>query len=46
MCLHLYIEVTSDLQRMVTSQYLVPERRDMDKEALLLLVRPYGTRCH
>ena len=30
----------------VTLQYLVPERRGTDKEALLFLIPSYGTRCH
>jgi len=46
MCPHLYVEVTSDLQRMATLQYLVQERRDTDKEALLFLVQPCVTRYH
>ena len=44
-CPLLYVEVMSDLQCMAALQYLVP-RGDTDKEALLFLVRPYGTRCH
>ena len=39
-------EVTCDLQRITTLQYLVKERRNTDKEALLFLVQPYGTHCH
>ena len=44
-CPLLYVEVMSDLQCMAALQYLVP-RGDTDKEALLFLVQPYGTRCH